>query len=111
MSVDASDVDDLPDMPTTDLSEYKSCAGMAKAIRDHLKEVFPESADHIYAYPPESNKGYGGDYWEVCFEGGPFEWAIKMTGEYDWMGLEGYHDNNNILLEPTYSFALGVHKT
>jgi len=59
------------------------------------------------------NRGYG-KAWSVEWEGGPYEWAVKMSLEYDcdtgkngpYLGVAGVAANDNFNAEPYYSFSL-----
>lgn len=61
-----------------DLSEYKSASGAAKATGEQIRDI----AAHIFDQDPDLEvtveKRDGN--WIVNWEGGPFEWAIKLTG-------------------------------
>ena len=68
-----------------DLTSYKTAAGAAKAAHRKLQEYavsIGQRADEVFIRPPgERWEGCSG--WFVCWEGGPYEWGIKVSGDYD----------------------------
>jgi len=89
--------------------KYKSAAGAAKALHKALckfaTEVYGQNPDiELFIDSPEQSvaRGYGKS-WRVCWESGPFEWAIPASSEcrakdYSWH------------TEPYYSFDLCFHQ-
>jgi hypothetical protein len=69
---------------------YKALVKLAKSWGQSEKEVFITS-------PEESSQGGFGNCWRVCWEAGPYEWAISAS--FQITGPWGY-------TEPYYSFDL-----
>lgn len=83
-----------------DLSEYKSASGAAKATGRTLREVAEEiGQDPELEVTVEKRDGS----WVVNWEGGPFEWAIRLTGGEAIFGAEpevtGFRDTDGYLAE------------
>lgn len=88
-----------------DPSKYKSAASAAKAFHKALckfcKEVYGQKPDiEIFIDTPEESqeRGYGKN-WRVCWESGPFEWAIPASCECRASDFSWH-------TEPYYSFDL-----
>ncbi len=68
-----------------DLTKYKTASGAAKAAYRKLQEYaeyLGQRPDEVFIKTPAENwEGCGG--WFVCWEGGPYEWGIKVSGDYD----------------------------
>ncbi len=90
-----------------DLSQYKTKAGAAKALYNHLRETFGNSPDIVLLSPYRSEElGYG-RVWRVMWESGPSEWGITLSMSKTWSGVTGHLDNRNFYLEPYHSFDVG----
>ena len=85
---------------------YKTAAGAAKgfykALMRFASEVYGQEdpSKEMFIHNPEQSAANGyGNVWRVCWESGPFEWAIPASFEvraadYSWH------------TEPYYSFDL-----
>lgn len=88
-----------------DPAKYKSAAGAAKALHKALckvsKEVFGQNPDiELFIHNPAQSAAHGfGNNWRVCWESGPFEWAISAS-------CECRADDFSWHTEPYYSFDL-----
>lgn len=88
-----------------DPSKYKSAAGAAKALHKALckfaAEVYRQDPDiELFIHSPEQSVAHGyGKSWRVCWESGPFEWAIPAS-------FECRADDFSWHTEPYYSFDL-----
>lgn len=86
-----------------DPTKYKSAAGAAKALYKALrkvsKEVFGQNPRwELFIHNPDQSAAHGfGKSWRVCWESGPFEWAIPASFECSGKGW---------YTEPYYSFDL-----
>ena len=70
-----------------DLTSYKTAAGAAKAahrkLREYCEYLGMNPDIEVFIKPPSENwQGCGG--WFVCWESGPYDWGIKVSGDYDW---------------------------
>lgn len=115
---------DVPEVrDPLDVSEYKSAAGMAKAVHErlqHYAETIGHDPEAVLLYDPEeaAAKRSGHGHWTVAWEGGPYEWAHALLGgeslsarEFPSPGeptpeVEGFHENDHVDAEPYYSFDL-----
>lgn len=76
-----------------DVSNYKTAAGAAKATANALREwaeFYGYDPDAINVYNPDETQRkrdmHGDvDCWTVSWEGGPYEWAVALTGG-EWIG-------------------------
>ena len=87
-----------------DLSKYKHTGPATKALHKALckyAEDIGQSADEVMLVRPEDNDKAGHHLipgWGICWEGGPYEWAMELQNcEGDW----GYG-------EPAYSFSISM---
>lgn len=96
-----------------DLSEYTTAAGAAKRLHKHLTEELDADAD---LYSPDDNPRENGA-WAVVWEGGPYEWAVWLTGgeslftgeQPEWGGdpeVTGFSGHDNWTAEPHFSFDI-----
>ena len=80
---------------------YATKEAAAKGLYDALKKVAVEmgqAESEVMLLDPEKSAKYGtGRNWRVCWEAGPFEWAIRAS--FEIAGPWGY-------TEPYYSFDL-----
>lgn len=98
---------------TLDLSEYSTAAGAAKALNEYLTEEL-DGGDAVNLYRPDDNPRENGA-WAVVWEGGPYEWAVHLTGgESLFTGelgrvsdseVTGFR-NDDWVAEPHFSFDL-----
>jgi multimeric flavodoxin WrbA len=68
-----------------DLTSYKTAAGAAKAAHRKLQEYavsLGQRADEVFIKTP-AERWEGCTGWFVCWEGGPFEWGVKVSCDYD----------------------------
>lgn len=103
-----------------DLSEYSSDRSAARALHKFLREEFEADAK---LYSPEETEEIrrGNGAWMVAWEGGPYEWSIKLTGgesmiadwpemaEYDHEPspeVVGFYGEGDWFAEPYYKFDL-----
>jgi hypothetical protein len=94
-----------------DLSEYETAASAAKRLHKYLTEELDADA-HLYR--PEDNPRENGA-WGVAWEGGPYKWAVHLTGgESLFTGelgrvsdpeVTGFR-NENWTVEPHFGFDL-----
>lgn len=88
-----------------DPAKYKTAAGAAKGLHKALsklsKEVYGQNPSiEIFIYSPKQTVKHGyGSCWRVCWESGPYEWAIPASFE-----VKNYEDG--WYTEPYYSFDL-----
>ena len=86
-----------------DPTKYKTKAGAAKAFYKALckfaKEVYGQNPDiEIFIDNPEESEARGyGKNWRVCWEAGPYEWAIGSSFQVENYSAGWY-------TEPYYSF-------
>jgi hypothetical protein len=105
---------DIPEQPgepvTLNLGQYKTAGGAAKALHRHLMAYWDNPADLVLLTPERSEElGYG-RVWRVMWEGGPYDWGVKMSGDFTYWGVGGYNDRGRAgdwYLEPYYSFDVG----
>lgn len=87
--LDDVDVPDVPD--TVDVSGYKTAAGAAKKTHETIQahaDAMGFDTDAVVLYRPEDQyQGY--DAWAVVWEGGPYEWAVALTGGTTLTANEG----------------------
>lgn len=81
---------------------YKTKAGAAKGLYEALRKCAKAEGQNpdieVAIYSPEQNKERGyGNGWSVCWEAGPFEWAVGMS--FELTGPWGF-------TEPYWSFDL-----
>ena len=75
---------------------FKSKAGAAKALYKELCRLcvaYGANPEHeVWIKSPAESKahGYVGDAWHVCWESGPYEWAISVFASSDWGHCETY---------------------
>ena len=94
--VDTDDVDvddvEVPDYPDpVDVSDYKSASGAAKKTHDALQDhadAMGFDPDNVVLYRPEDDY-QGSGTWAVVWEGGPYEWAVALTGGTSLTGFAG----------------------
>lgn len=88
-------------MEQLNVSDYSTAAGAAKAVGSHLKDI----AESIGQKPSEvtvkkREDDSLGERWVVIWDGGPFEWAIKLTGGEALFGVEpevtGFYDMDGV---------------
>ena len=85
-----------------DLGKYTTKAGACKALHKALvafAESYGWQGSGVMLVRPEDNELVAHDYiagWGICWEDGPYEWAIGIDGA---SGPWGYD-------EPGYSFSL-----
>ena len=111
---DASEYDEFPALRDLkpfislgcDLSEYQTAAGAAKALHAAVVKLaclFGHEPDEVtLSRPEDDHSGWycGKGNWGICWEGGPYEWAIGLrNAEGSW----GY-------VEPGYSFSLSFYQ-
>jgi len=86
-----------------DPTKYKSKASAAKAFHKALREVCRDMGMNpdieIFIQTPEqsANAGYGRN-WRVCWESGPYQWAVGTSFTA--------HNLPHWYTEPYYSFDL-----
>lgn len=101
-----------------DLSRYKTAAGAAKALHKYLVETW--DAHNARLYRPEENPR--GNNWAVSWEGGPYNWAVRLTGGESLAGGEfgtyggnpevvGFYSQDHWMAEPHHSFDLQFYNT
>lgn len=99
-------------MSSLDISEFESAKELAHAIKDHLRERFdiPEDRVQPAVYGPQSNKGsgYASGQYEICWEGGIYDWAVKMSLYDEWEGMKNILDNPTYYFEASTSFAIAI---
>ncbi len=82
-------------------AKYKTQAAAAKGLYEALKRVakkMGQAESEVRLYTPEESERFGtGKCWRVCWEAGPYEWAVRAS--YQISGEWGY-------TEPYYSFDL-----
>lgn len=88
-----------------DPKKYKTKASAAKAFHKALckfcKEVYGQNTDiEVFIDTPEESqeRGYGKN-WRVCWESGPYEWAIGVS-------MQLHNCSSGWYTEPHYSFDL-----
>ena len=65
-------------MQPADILARKSCSGAAKALAEYLR--IKHNANNVYVWSPEETKSRGwGSGWAVCWEEGPYEWAVNLS--------------------------------
>jgi len=85
-------------------NQYKSRSGAAKALYKALCKVAaswgmtPEIEVRIFSPADSKAMGYG-ENWRVCWESGPYEWAIPASFAIT-------NDKEGWYTEPYYSFDL-----
>lgn len=119
------DVEAIEPPERLDVSDYSTAAGAAKATHKALSEwaeFYFDAGDAVLLYDPEETsrkRDMGGDVdaWTVAWEGGAYEWAFALTGGTSLTSREGYgsggdpevfgfHENDDVSVEPYYSFDL-----
>lgn len=108
------DVDDV-DEEQLDVSGYKTPRGAAIATARRVRglaEVLGHDPD--VEVTVQKREGRLGDRYVVFYEGGPADWAIKLTGgEAAYVGVEpeveGLLDGAGFHVECEYSFALAFY--
>lgn len=98
-----------------DLSEYSTAAGAAKRLHKYLTEEL--DADEAKLYSPDDNPRENGA-WAVAWEGGPYKWAVHLTGGESLFTCElgrvsdpevtGFR-NGDWTAEPHFGFDLQFH--
>jgi len=87
-----------------DLSRYQTAGPATKALHKALQRLagdLGQDPDEVMLVRPEDNDLVGHQYidgWGICWEGGPYEWAIGLSNA---SGPWGY-------AEPGYSFNLSM---
>ena len=78
-------MDKIKAVKVLDLSQYRTAAGAAKAAHRKLREyavyLGQDPRDVFLVRPEERREGCDG--WFLCWEGGPYEWGIKVSLDYD----------------------------
>lgn len=100
-----------------DLSDADTPEEAARALHEYLTETFEADGAHLWS-PDENPRG---PQWAVSWEGGPFEWAVKLTGGESMIAgwpemaredhepspeVTGFYADNGWFAEPHYSFDL-----
>ena len=112
--------DDLPEpVDDLDLGDYRSAAGAAKATYRWLRQkadTVGQDPDIEVAIRRPGENPWDAPGWHVVWEGGPYEWAIALTGGSSMYSSEfggggtaevtGLHDADGWHAEPGYSFSL-----
>lgn len=95
-------------LTTTDLTNHDDSAeNVAQAIADHLSDRF--DVDVFVREPGDSRQFGRGDFYQIVCEGPlEYEWTVKLTGQYEYYGLEGIHDMDGFYFEPYNHIALDV---
>ena len=99
---------------TLDLSGYSTAAGAAKALNEYLSDELG-GGDAVNLYRPDENPRENGA-WAVVWEGGPYKWAVHLTGgeslftgELGRMSdpeVTGFYATNEWTAEPHFGFDL-----
>lgn len=78
----------MADNDATDLSEYKSAHGAAKAAGRKIEEIAETlDQDPDLEVTVEKRDGRFGEHWVVSWPGGPYNWATTLTrGENLFVG-------------------------
>ncbi len=105
-------------MKTLNLDKYKTVGGAARALHKHIIEEL--DGDEAVLMSPKQSEALGyGKVWRVMWEGGMYEWGVKLSlnwdcdrgAEYREMGVKhNPQDNKNWFMEPYYSFDVGFCK-
>ena len=66
-------------MSPTKVLASLSPATAAKALAAYLKKLDP-GAEVLVWSPKEATEHGWGSGWAVCWEGGPFDWALALSG-------------------------------
>lgn len=83
---------------TLDLTGVKQPHRAARLLWAYLHHKH-EARSCFLACPEETKRlGYG-DTWFVCWEGGPYDWAVYLSGHGDIFGA-AYHWENADMPEP-----------
>lgn len=71
----------MGEIDTLDLAEYKSANGAAKAAGEKIKEIAEAlDQDPELEVTVEKRTSRHGHKWIVSWPGGPFDWAVVLTG-------------------------------
>lgn len=107
--------------PLLDISEYGDAESAAKAFHEWLVDFADDhDGDEVRLYEPDEAAQQGrGRGWTVSWEGGPYEWAIHLTGGEslaysDLPGMfrpgnpevTGFYEDDDWTAEPYYKFDL-----
>jgi hypothetical protein len=98
-----------------DLSEFSSKKETAEAIGKKIREV----AEEVFDQDPElevtvdKRTNENGEFFIVSWPGGPFEWAVRMTGGTPIVGVEptivGFRSPENAIVEAKNGSTLGIY--
>ena len=71
-----------------DLTKYATAAGAAKALykklREHAERMGQNPDIEVSLFRPgDDYEGCDNGGWHVVWEAGPYEWGIKLSGDYD----------------------------
>lgn len=75
-------------------TKEEAAKGLYEALRKHAANIYGQSPGEVFIQTPDESaaSGYGRN-WRVCWEAGPFEWAIgasfQVTGP--WGFTEPYY--------------------
>lgn len=97
-------------IPKVELGRSQSAAGAAKALHRHLTEIARRigcESPRIYR-PSEARTEWGKYGWEVIWEGGPDEWAVKACGQGDenFLRINGLKGTDRWEVDVGWSFSL-----
>lgn len=112
---------------TLDLTKYKTPKTAAKKLYEFLRkksqEMGQNSDKEIFLWSPTESKLRGqGSCWTVCWESGPFEWAVFLSNGGSMIagevGIYNYKSPAEVKLlgskhwhtEPYFSFSLGFYE-
>lgn len=88
--------------PPPDMSRVETPEDAVKVIHGWVRSLAGTYGDdpdqEVFVHRPERGE-FG--RWEVCWEAGPYYWAVEMTGQHDLSGPYGH-------LECGYGFTICI---
>lgn len=94
-----------------DLRKCKTREEVARGIFDGIKRIVgADECTEMFLMDPDRSEECGyGRTWRVMWEGGPYEWGIKLSLEDTLFGTR-FLMPSGFYLEPYYSFDVGVYE-
>lgn len=89
-----------------DMSNFKTAAGAAKAVHKALAKMCADmggspALEMFIKTPAEALEHGLGENWHVCWESGPYEWAIAAA--------DSVRNDHGIWSEPHWAFSLAIY--